>query len=65
MIEYVFYVRRKKKRKKKRHRKWIWILAKKHNRKSTKKKMSQNPNDINQKISLFTISQGTYANETN
>lgn len=33
--------------------------------KKKKKNMSQNPNDINQKISLFTISQGTYANETN
>lgn len=30
-----------------------------------KKNMSQNPNDINQKMSLFTISQGAYANETN
>lgn len=33
--------------------------------KINKKNMSQNPNDINQKISLFTISQGAYANETN
>lgn len=30
-----------------------------------KKNMSQNPNDINQKMLLFTISQGAYANETN
>lgn len=43
----------------------FWLKNTTENQQKKKKNMSQNPNDINQKISLFTISQGTYANETN
>lgn len=64
MIQSVFNVRRKKKKRKK--QKVDMDSGSKTQQKINKKKnMSQNPNDINQKISLFTISQGAYANETN
>lgn len=64
MIQYVFNVRRKKKRRRKKQ-KVDMDSGSKTQQKINKKNMSQNPNDINQKMSLFTISQGAYANETN